>query len=164
MSAPSIHQVPSEQHNAELLAAEETQLSLEYIDEAAEEMEDSFAIGGCETIAQPMLLVHSSQDAEKTVKSVETGLRSWCLQCLPDSPSFPSSALASGQSGIPDLHHMNFPCRATLWSYQRKAQMRVRWKTSWRPALLPMDQAQLEHLQVSCNPPLAPQEDNLMYV
>ena len=48
-------------------------------------MEDSFAIGGCETIAQPMLVVHKSQDAEKTVKSAETGLRSWCLQCLPES-------------------------------------------------------------------------------
>ena len=68
MSAPSIHEVPSEQHNAELLAAEDFQLSLERIEKAAQNMEDSFAIGGCETIAQPVLLVHNSQDAEKTVE------------------------------------------------------------------------------------------------
>ena len=85
MSAPSTHQVPSEQHDAELWAAGHFQLSLEKINKAAQKMEDSFAIGGCETIAQPMLVVHKSQDAEKTVKSAETGLRSWCLQCLPES-------------------------------------------------------------------------------
>ena len=106
LSAPSTHQVPSEQHDAELFSSGNTcgllpevdprgsmvqrrdaelwaaghfQLSLEKINEAAQGMKDSFAIGGCETTAQPMLLVHKSQDAEKTVKSAETGLRSWCL-------------------------------------------------------------------------------------
>ncbi len=49
------------------------------------------------------------------------------------------------------------PCRAIFWSCHHKAQMRVRWKTSWRPALLPtMSRAQLKYLQVSCSPPLAP--------
>ena len=79
MSAPSTHQVPSEQHDAELWAAENFQFSLRTIDKVAKELEDSFAIGGCETIAQPVLLVHKSQDAEKKVRSVGTGLRLWWL-------------------------------------------------------------------------------------
>ena len=61
--------VPSEQQDAELLAAEDFQLSMELIGEAAQNMEDSFAIGGCEACAQPVLLVYDSQDAEKTVSS-----------------------------------------------------------------------------------------------
>ena len=76
MPAPSTHEVRSEQHDAELWAAGHFQLSLEIINKAARKMEDRFAIGGCETIAQPVLLVHKSQDPEKTVKSVKSGLRS----------------------------------------------------------------------------------------
>ncbi len=78
MAAQSEDHVPSEQHDAELLA---TRLSMELIDEAAQSMEDSFAtgIGGREACLQPVLLVCNTQDAEKTVKSAEPKRRSWFL-------------------------------------------------------------------------------------
>ena len=80
MVASSIQHVPSEQHNAELLAAERFQVSMMLIGQAAQNMEDSFAIGGCEACAQPVLLVHNCQDARKMVMTAESGLRSCCLQ------------------------------------------------------------------------------------
>ncbi len=45
---------------------------------------------------------------------------------------------AEGHTRLSESNN-NFPCRATFCSCQRKVQMRVRWKTSWRPAVLPMD-------------------------
>ena len=79
MAAPSINQVPPEQHDAEVLAAEYMQESRKIIDEAAQSMQDRFVTGGRELCFQPVLLVCSSQDAEKTVNSAEPKLRSWCL-------------------------------------------------------------------------------------
>ncbi len=80
MAASSTQHVPSEQHHAELLAAERFRVSMTLIEQAAQNMEDSFAIGGCEALAQPVLLVHNCQDARKMVMTAESRLRSCCLQ------------------------------------------------------------------------------------